>query len=79
MAIRVSIVVQFRVTDPAAAVEAIHQREQVAAAYATGPVLLRLRELETLHDLAQVASARIYIGFDKHTRPERAAGESDHD
>ena len=30
------------------------------------PALLRLRELETLKELAKTANARIYIGFDKH-------------
>ncbi len=32
--------------------------------------MLRLRELETLRELARVANARIYIGFDKHVRLE---------
>jgi hypothetical protein len=27
---------------------------------------LRLRELDTLRELARTANARIYIGFDKH-------------
>jgi regulator of protease activity HflC (stomatin/prohibitin superfamily) len=30
------------------------------------PVLLRLRELESIAALAKNAKARIYIGFDKH-------------
>lgn len=34
--------------------------------YANHPALMRLRELETLAELARNANARIYIGFDKH-------------
>lgn len=47
-------------------VAALRAREEVAGAYSTHPALLRLAELETLRDLSQLASARIYIGFDKH-------------
>jgi hypothetical protein len=47
---------------------ALREREQAAAAYTSHPALLRLRELETLHELARSANARIYIGFDKHVR-----------
>jgi regulator of protease activity HflC (stomatin/prohibitin superfamily) len=54
----------------AAEVEAARQREQVAQIFTGNPALLRLRELETLRELAQVANARIYIGFPKHVRPE---------
>jgi regulator of protease activity HflC (stomatin/prohibitin superfamily) len=53
----------------AAEVESLHVREQAAGAYQKHPALLRLAELETLNALAQNASARIYIGFEKHTRP----------
>lgn len=49
-----------------AEVQALTQREAAAAAYSTHPALLRLEELRTLRELAQLASARIYIGFDKH-------------
>ncbi len=35
------------------------------------PALLRLRELETLKELAKSANARIYIGFDKHLDADR--------
>jgi regulator of protease activity HflC (stomatin/prohibitin superfamily) len=59
-----------------AEVEAVRQREQVAQVFGANPVLLRLRELEALRELAQVASARIYIGFPKHAGPE-AAGEAE--
>jgi regulator of protease activity HflC (stomatin/prohibitin superfamily) len=46
---------------------ALREREQAAGAYHQHPALLRLRELETLRELARTARARIYIGFDKHT------------
>ena len=50
---------------------AFRDSEQVAAAFASNPALLRLRELEALKDLAKASNARIYIGFDKH----RSLGE----
>jgi regulator of protease activity HflC (stomatin/prohibitin superfamily) len=56
-----------------AEVEAIRSRELVAGAYSRHPALLRLAELEVLASLAQTASARIYIGFDKHANPQEAA------
>src|SRR5688500_12814359 len=49
-----------------AEVQALKATEAGAAAYTTNPALLRLRELETLRELARNANARIYIGFDKH-------------
>jgi regulator of protease activity HflC (stomatin/prohibitin superfamily) len=49
-----------------AEVRALKESESAAAAYTTNPALLRLRELETLRELARNANARIYIGFDKH-------------
>jgi regulator of protease activity HflC (stomatin/prohibitin superfamily) len=52
-----------------AELDAMQQRRQVAEVYATSPALLRLRELQTLRELAQVANARIYIGFPKHVEP----------
>lgn len=45
---------------------ALRERAQAAEAYSSHPALLRLRELDTLRELAQSANARIYIGFDKH-------------
>jgi regulator of protease activity HflC (stomatin/prohibitin superfamily) len=51
-----------------AEIQELREREQVATAYSNHPALLRLRELETLRELARSANARIYIGFDKHTR-----------
>src|SRR5262249_45292465 len=53
---------------------AFRRGEQAAAAFAANPALLRLRELEALQDLAKAPSARIYIGFDKHS-PPRVEGE----
>lgn len=50
-----------------AEVQALAQRESAAAAYASHPALLRLEELRTLRELARTATARIYIGFDKHS------------
>jgi regulator of protease activity HflC (stomatin/prohibitin superfamily) len=49
-----------------AEVQALKQRELAAKAYSAHPALLRLQELETLRELARTATARLYIGFDKH-------------
>lgn len=49
-----------------AEVQALRERENAARAYSTHPALLRLQELETLRELARTATARLYIGFDKH-------------
>jgi len=49
-----------------AEIAALKQTEQVAQSYSTHPALLRLKELEALKELAQLANARIYIGFEKH-------------
>ncbi len=46
--------------------EALRLHADAAAAYSDHPVLLRVRELETLSRLATNAEARLYIGFDKH-------------
>ena len=53
-----------------AEVRAVKESEAAAASYAANPALLRLRELETLRELARNANARIYIGFDKHVGEE---------
>jgi regulator of protease activity HflC (stomatin/prohibitin superfamily) len=45
---------------------ALRLHADAATAYADHPVLLRVRELETLARLATNAEARLYIGFDKH-------------
>jgi regulator of protease activity HflC (stomatin/prohibitin superfamily) len=52
-----------------AEVNAVREQEQAAQAFAKHPALLRLRELETLRELARNSNARIYIGFDKHMSP----------
>ena len=56
---------------------ALRERAQAAEAYTSHPALLRLRELDTLRELAQTANARIYIGFDKHTQPASATVNGD--
>jgi regulator of protease activity HflC (stomatin/prohibitin superfamily) len=55
-----------------AEIAALRDSEQSAQAYAVNPALLRLRELETLKELAGSANARIYISFDK---PAKADGD----
>ncbi len=50
----------------AAQIATLASREASAKAYAQHPALLRLEELEALRELARTATARIYIGFDKH-------------
>jgi regulator of protease activity HflC (stomatin/prohibitin superfamily) len=54
-----------------AEIAALRDSEQSAQAYAANPALLRLRELETLKELARSANARIYINFDKPDAAER--------
>jgi regulator of protease activity HflC (stomatin/prohibitin superfamily) len=49
-----------------AEVKALRERETAAKAYSAHPALLRLQELETMRELARTATARLYIGFDKH-------------
>jgi regulator of protease activity HflC (stomatin/prohibitin superfamily) len=49
-----------------AEVQALRERELAAKAYSAHPALLRLQELETMRELARTATARLYIGFDKH-------------
>jgi len=56
-------------------ISALREREQAAQAYSDHPALLRLRELETLSELAKQANARIYIGFSKHSRPTSTNSE----
>jgi len=55
-----------------AEIAALRDSEQSAQAYAENPALLRLRELDTLKELARSANARIYISFD---RPGKAEGD----
>ena len=56
---------------------ALRERAQAAEAYTLHPALLRLRELDTLRELARSANARIYIGFDKHAQPSAANGDKE--
>jgi len=49
-----------------AEVQSLRARELAAKAYSSHPALLRLQELETMRELARTATARLYIGFDKH-------------
>jgi regulator of protease activity HflC (stomatin/prohibitin superfamily) len=58
-----------------AEVRALKDSEAAASAYTANPALLRLRELETLRELARNANARIYIGFDKHLGPSERDGQ----
>ena len=48
-----------------AELSALRERESAAQAYASHPALLRLRELETLAELARSGNARLYIDFDR--------------
>ena len=43
----------------------LQERAKAANVYGEHPVLVRMMELETLRDLSQVATARLYIDFDK--------------
>ena len=54
---------------------ALRERAQAAEAYTSHPALLRLRELDTLRELARTANARIYIGFDKHMQASGPNGD----
>lgn len=56
---------------------ALRERAQAAEAYTSHPALLRLRELDTLRELAHTANARIYIGFDKHMQSSTTNGDSE--
>jgi regulator of protease activity HflC (stomatin/prohibitin superfamily) len=56
---------------------ALRERAQAAEAYTSHPALLRLRELDTLRELARSANARIYIGFDKHAQPSAVNGDKE--
>jgi regulator of protease activity HflC (stomatin/prohibitin superfamily) len=56
---------------------ALRQRAQAAEAYTSHPALLRLRELDTLRELARTANARIYIGFDKHVQSGNPNGDEE--
>jgi regulator of protease activity HflC (stomatin/prohibitin superfamily) len=46
-----------------AEMQALEERQKLAAAYITHPALLRLEELATLRELAKNANARLYLDF----------------
>lgn len=48
-----------------AELDALAERAKAASAYTSHPALLRLRELETLGDLARSSNARLYVDFDR--------------
>ncbi|NJM52366.1 MAG: slipin family protein [Blastocatellia bacterium] len=48
-------------------IKSLQNLAESAKSLEKNPALLRLRELETLKELAKTANARIYIGFDKHS------------
>jgi regulator of protease activity HflC (stomatin/prohibitin superfamily) len=58
-----------------AEIKRLQERERSAQAYAKHPALLRMLELETLTALGRNGSARIYIGFDKHSEPQAPNGD----
>lgn len=64
--LRAESLVEIQRIQTASEMESLRQREATAAAYAKHPALLRLEELETITQLSKCATARIYIGFDKH-------------
>lgn len=49
----------------AAEIQSLREREKAAQAYSTHPALLRLRELETLSEMARTAEVKMLVGFDK--------------
>lgn len=51
-------------------IAALKRLEETAAAYATHPALLRLRELDTMAEMAKSGNARLYLGFKKHDADE---------
>ena len=56
-----------------AELQSLKQTAEAAAAYSNHPAWLRLQELDALKELAKSSNARIYIGFDKHARPDGSA------
>ncbi|MCU0490714.1 MAG: SPFH domain-containing protein [Chloroflexaceae bacterium] len=51
-------------------IKALRERAESARAYAEHPALLRLTELETLHELGRTANARIYVNFNGNGHKE---------
>jgi regulator of protease activity HflC (stomatin/prohibitin superfamily) len=62
-----------------AEVVALRDREGAGRIFGAHPALLRLEELRALRELARTASARIYIGFDKHAALEPSPVQATHD
>jgi regulator of protease activity HflC (stomatin/prohibitin superfamily) len=58
-----------------AEVQTIRLREQTAVAFEKHPTLLRLRELESLRELAGAPGARIYVDFDRRAKQDAARTE----
>jgi regulator of protease activity HflC (stomatin/prohibitin superfamily) len=58
-----------------AEVQALAERQRLAAAYHEHPALLRLEELATLKELAQNANARLYLDFNGNHAPAEGGEE----
>ncbi|HJZ93683.1 MAG TPA: SPFH domain-containing protein [Gemmataceae bacterium] len=58
-----------------AEVQALAERQRLAAAYREHPALLRLEELATLKELAQNGNARLYLDFNGNHAPTEASEE----
>ena len=58
-----------------AEVQTVRLREQTAVAFEKHPTLLRLRELESLRELAQTPGARIYVDFDRRAKQDAVRTE----
>jgi hypothetical protein len=48
---------------------ALRDLEKAAGAFTDHPALLRIRELDAMHALAQSANARLYIDFQNKVNP----------
>lgn len=60
----------------AAEIAALRERAESAAAYATHPALMRLRELETLAALGQDGNARLYVSLDGAPARDQRPGDA---
>ncbi|MCG8405690.1 MAG: hypothetical protein MI923_10875 [Phycisphaerales bacterium] len=64
-----------------AEIQAIHELEKVARAFAENPAMLRLEELRTLRDLSTISTAHLYIDFDhrkKHAKTSDSGPDESH-
>ena len=61
-----------RRVEAGAEASAVRDRAEAARAYDEHPALMRLEELKTMRELARTATARLYIGFDKHANGSEA-------